>query len=77
MSKKRIFAWSGIAYGLVALVTFGHCAAASEKSAEQSAVKCEAKGKSRYCDGPIDVPPLAGLLGAAVWPLYWSWELQA
>lgn len=75
MSGERMAMIIAAAYALVALVTFGHAAAASDKSIDQELAQCEAARKEYCYNGRI--AGLEGALSALVWPLYWSWELQS
>lgn len=76
MSKSdRIALCCAVAYALGALVTFGHAAAGSEKKRTQELAQCEAARKEYCYSGRL--AGFEGAFSAIVWPLYWSWELQA
>jgi hypothetical protein len=62
------------AYALVGVVTFGHYAAEATRYQHQFCATYEQRQKSiDDCYGPI---PLGAFMAGALWPLYWSWELQ-
>ena len=78
MKLLRIFSglrlWAGL-YATVALVTFGYSAANAETYAE-----CEARnvGKAYHCGvyaSALGVSTRA-VFASALWPFYWSWEIQ-
>lgn len=72
--RQRLTALGIAAYLVVALYTFGHAAAASDRYAARDRAIClERTGD--VC-AAIDLPAVPALIGAALWPLYWSWELQ-
>lgn len=61
------------AYAAAGILTFGHAAASrqAEEAAEYAACKAEPE---RLCFKSNELAPMAGLLAAPLWPLYWSWE---
>ena len=63
---ERIGAWLFFAYVAIAIFTFGFAAAHHPV--------CVAPSDRLYlCDA--DSPTASGLAAAALWPLYWSWEV--
>jgi hypothetical protein len=70
MSKARTWVVAVLAYLAVAVFTFGHCAAHAEPPRMVT-----------YANGvqwrEMDSRAFDALGAALVWPLYWSWELQA
>lgn len=61
-------------YLVVGLVTFGHAAAESQRYADRDQAICMER-RGDFCS-TIELPAVPALIGAALWPLYWSWELQ-
>jgi hypothetical protein len=67
MSEGRVkIALAGL-YAFMAVLTFGHSAAASDRYR----AACLLEYKLAFCPNNA---PIAGLMSAALWPLYWSWE---
>lgn len=76
MSRKGWIACAA-AYGLIAVVTFGHCAAESDRWTEAKYAECRAEAVAnpkKYC-ARESWAPIAGVIAAVLWPLYWSWEV--
>ena len=74
MARKEIIGLA--AYGLIAIGTFGHAANHTYQEAKAEYRECKAKYEG-YCFDDSGMAVLAGGLSGAVWPLYWSWELQS
>lgn len=74
--QRRFWIAIGLAYGLVAVVTFGHAAAAGDRASAADLARCRANRNNVCVPDPVQ-GPLGGLLAAALWSLYWSWEAQS
>ncbi len=63
-------------YAATAVGTFGHAAAGMDQWQEANCSTQAGRFQSGMkCYG---IPSaMTGLVSAALWPLYWSWELQA
>ena len=59
MSRERAFTIGALVYAVAAIITFGHAAQTASM---------------RHPDWSADVIIGSGVIGAAFWPLYWSWE---
>lgn len=65
-----------IIYLVLALLTFGHAANNSHKQFQMELAACEQGANQSMCGlAYADESPLVGAVSAALWPLYWSWEL--
>lgn len=65
MSKAIKFALGF--YAAAAIITFGHSASTYEP-------RCD--GERAFCTD-VELQVTGAFLGALLWPLYWSWELQS
>lgn len=72
-ATNRLLIAAALAYLVVAVITFGHAAANSEREADANYAQCMADERQQVCLRSID-PPFAGIMAGALWPLYWSWE---
>lgn len=70
MTSERKFTIGAVVYALVAVVTFGHAAAAAER-AEIAAYEQCLKTDEICLQG---IPGMNGFMAATFWPFYWSWE---
>lgn len=75
MSGARILIAAGTVYAAIAIATFGHSAAFNDDWREQNCATVVQRNE-RLSDC-ISQPWGPGLVAAILWPLYWSWELQA
>lgn len=74
MSQIRMHLIIAALYGAMAVITFGHAAAANQRQQKIEHTQCLYEtGKRGNCI-ELDNAGLAGLFGAVLWPLYWSWE---
>lgn len=68
---SRIWLWAAVIYAVIAVVTFGHSAAASTRDHAACEAKQDKEGRP-WCG--LNNAPLFGVSSAVLWPLYWSWE---
>jgi hypothetical protein len=63
------------AYAFIGILTFGHDAVHTTRYREQHCATADQRQLSPTddCYGPV---PEGAFMAAALWPLYWSWELQ-
>lgn len=73
MSVERKIAISGGLYALAAIITFGHAAASAERTGHADYQQCLSQHKE-VCWRDDAKPSMVGMMGAMLWPLYWSWE---
>lgn len=71
--KKLHIAAAALYFGL-AIITFGHAAAQSERRINAEVAKCEQRTPNALCWDSPATPGASGVLAAMLWPLYWSWE---
>lgn len=75
MGKNKLVL-AAAAYGIIAIATFGHATESSYRLKKEERIECQ-NNNGRICFDGSGIAPLAGLLGGALWPLYWSWEVQS
>lgn len=70
MRKHQKWAVGFALYAVVAIVTFGHAAAAAERADVVRYQQCVER--EEVCIQGI--PGINGFMAAVFWPFYWSWE---
>lgn len=73
MARYKIIALA--AYAGIGIATFGHAAATKQAEEDAEYAACQAtRSEDGYCWRTNELAPMAGLVAAPFWPLYWSWE---
>jgi hypothetical protein len=76
LTTERKLVLAGILYGAMAVFTFGHSAAATYEREIADHAQCNRDPKAICFNDSVAVAGSGGLAAAALWPLYWSWEIQ-
>lgn len=75
MHKTTLITTALIWYAIIAVITFGHAASGAAVREDAEYNECNNDPRYTMCFRNDAAPVAKGIAAAAIWPLYWSWEV--